>query len=859
MNKEKITNIFDIVEDKVQVIGAKVSNQRHLASIRDAFASFIPFIIVGSFAILINSVFIQPNSLLASLCGAGTGVDDNAELYASWAKVSMFVSPLFTGITGATMDFFAIYISILLGYFLAGTYGDNKMFGGLISLACFLALQPTSALAGDPTGYFNSTGVLFAMVAGLLGPTIFHHISASEKLKVKMPDGVPPAIAKSFDALFPIMFTIIAFASFQPIWGAFAYLVGFGADTSTNTFYTITGSINYALDDSVGANNYDLTGTINIEQGTGLYTAMNLLDKSNLIATNEWTNLPAIPENWENGYVEDNLTKLWWLNEWFTNQVISIIGKDGLWFNISINYGEIAGDPINTVYDFVVETVKVIDQDWYYLVNTVNSLIVLPLQNAGDTAWFVFIIMFLYTFIFFFGIHGGNALAPITSPIFVVAILHNVDVLGVYGSTADAVASGELIVFTDQTSSSFLAVGGAGATMGLTIALYCFSKSPTSREVNKVGTAPSIFNINEPYIFGLPIMLNPIYALPFIMLNPILGVIIYYITAIGWMNPTMFYLPWTFPFGISGLIATADPRSIIVSMCVLLGAFLSYTPFVFLDARAQVKAQLVKNENKEYGTLLADLKEVRKGLSINPSDKKLVAEKNKLRLEIKIMEDEVSAIELFNIKAYREGEYFPVGEKLIKDKYEIIFKNLLDSEADRKDIKDELKVYDRKIKILGTEAKQDTSINESKIILSNKINSLEEKRDVNVSKFEQKIDEIKENTIIKDNKNEEKSKVQIDKIKVEMDMLKKDGNADQKIALLKKEISKIKNDLVINADKNQAKELVKLLKIEEKINEDKTNTKEAIIKAKTDQKEFTEKAENKITIIKAKRDDLFKG
>ncbi len=855
MNKEEITNFMDVLSEKVQTIGAKVSNQRHLSSIRDAFASFIPFIIVGSFAILINSVFIAPDSLFAIICGAGTDPGENAQLYASWSKVSTYISPLFDGIIGATMNFFAIYIAILLGYFLAGTYDDNKMFGGLISLACFLALQPTNAL-DNPLAFFNSTGVLFAMFAGLMGPTIFHHLSTSERLKVKMPDGVPPAIAKSFDALFPIMFTIIIFASFQPIWGAFAYGVGFGASTIDHSFFTLSGTVNYTLGE--GGKDASKTGTIIVEQGTGLYTLMNL---TSLLKGMEISEIPNL-----GGLISNNEKIIPFLDNWFTGQVTSIIGKDGLWFDVNIDYeatfkgADEIGPSFGTSY--TLEPIKIINQDWYYLVNTINSLIVLPLQNAGDTAWFVFIVYGLYTFIFFFGIHGGNALSPIIATIFVTAILHNVDVLAQAGSVSEAINNpiyyDQLRIFSDQTAGAFLEVGGAGATVGLMAALWVFSKSPSSREVNKVGTPPLVFNINEPYIFGLPIMLNPIYALPFIFLQPCLGVVVYFITAAGWMNPTMFYLPWTVPFGISGLVSTADYRSIFVSLAIFVTSFLVYTPFVFMDARAQVKMQLADGENEEYNNLVVEMQEIRKRLLINSTNKELISQKNNLKLKIKIIEDEVAQVDLFNIKAYTEGKYFPVGRELVKEKYALIYENLLDKETNKKEIKDQLKVFDKKIKILGVEAKLDTAIVESEISLSNKIASLEDRRDENVSRLEEKIEETEEHAIIKNNKIEAKSNIKIEKIENEIALLKEQTDYNKKITLLENEIIEINKNSKNYKFINQNKKETKLLKLAEKIKSNKFETSELISKTKTDQQGFADKKQKKLLIVKAKREEQFK-
>ena len=105
-NFEKFSNWFS-------KIGGFFGNQRHFATIRDAFGTFMPLIIVGSFGVLIDSVFINPTGLLATLCGSSKG----NSLYMSWSHVSFYLEPIFTGISGATLSFFSIYMVFCLVIF----------------------------------------------------------------------------------------------------------------------------------------------------------------------------------------------------------------------------------------------------------------------------------------------------------------------------------------------------------------------------------------------------------------------------------------------------------------------------------------------------------------------------------------------------------------------------------------------------------------------------------------------------------------------------------------------------------------------------------------------------------------------
>ena len=116
------------------------------------------------------------------------------------------------------MSFFSVYMAFLFGYFLTGTYGgENKVFGGLVGLAAFLTLNPLAAGGENPATYLGTQGVLMAMFTGLLAPMLLVKLNKVSFLRIKMPDGVPPAVADSFSTLMPLMITIIVFGLIQPV------------------------------------------------------------------------------------------------------------------------------------------------------------------------------------------------------------------------------------------------------------------------------------------------------------------------------------------------------------------------------------------------------------------------------------------------------------------------------------------------------------------------------------------------------------------------------------------------------------------------------------------------------------------
>lgn len=102
----------------------------------------------------------------------------------------------------------------------------------------------------------------------------------------------------------------------------------------------------------------------------------------------------------------------------------------------------------------------------------------------------------------------------------------------------------------------------------------------------KLSAVPGLFNINEPVLFGYPIVYNISMAIPFLVV-PVVGIIIsYFATALGWMNPCVTLVPWTTPVLLSGFLATAgDWRAVIVQAVVLVLGVLIYMPFVKVNDR----------------------------------------------------------------------------------------------------------------------------------------------------------------------------------------------------------------------------------------------------------------------------------
>ncbi|MBG9786327.1 MULTISPECIES: PTS sugar transporter subunit IIC [Brevibacillus] len=198
--------------------------------------------------------------------------------------------------------------------------------------------------------------------------------------------------------------------------------------------------------------------------------------------------------------------------------------------------------------------------------------IIAPLVKAGDSLPGILIPVILITFFWAFGIHGVSIVGTIARPLWEVYLAKN----------AEAVAAGQAIphVAPETFFQWFVWVGGSGATLGLVLCMLLFAKSNYHKTLGKTVIVPGIFNINEPVIFGMPIVLNPVLIIPFVIVPVITASLSYYATVLGLVNPTYIMVPWTLPAPIGAYLATGgDWRAIILVVINILISFLVYIPF----------------------------------------------------------------------------------------------------------------------------------------------------------------------------------------------------------------------------------------------------------------------------------------
>ncbi|EAD9582938.1 PTS sugar transporter subunit IIC [Listeria monocytogenes] len=191
---------------------------------------------------------------------------------------------------------------------------------------------------------------------------------------------------------------------------------------------------------------------------------------------------------------------------------------------------------------------------------------------AVSRSFAALLLAFVSAFLWFFGLHGANIIDPFMQTINIPAIEANVKALE---------AGKELPYIVNKPFfDSFVNLGGTGATIGLIIAIFIVArKHKAYMTVSKLSAAPGIFNINEPMMFGLPIVLNPIMFIPYILAPLVLVTVAYFATAIGWVPACTIVTPWTTPPIIGGALATQSIAGGVLAAVNLGLSILIFLPF----------------------------------------------------------------------------------------------------------------------------------------------------------------------------------------------------------------------------------------------------------------------------------------
>lgn len=207
-----------------------------------------------------------------------------------------------------------------------------------------------------------------------------------------------------------------------------------------------------------------------------------------------------------------------------------------------------------------------------------------PLQKLGGNLFSMIIVETLGQLLWFFGLHGNAIVSGVMDPIWYALSAENMAAF--QGHT-------ELVnIVTKQFKEVFLQIGGSGSTLPL-VFLLVTSKSKQLRTLGLLALPAGLFNINEPIIFGLPIVLAPTLFIPWILTTPILAGVTYFSMWSGLVPYTSgVAIPWTTPTIISGALVSG-PRGAILQVVLIIISLIIYYPFFKM-----IEKQKIREENK---------------------------------------------------------------------------------------------------------------------------------------------------------------------------------------------------------------------------------------------------------------------
>ncbi|GEO48309.1 permease IIC component [Companilactobacillus paralimentarius] len=417
------------MEKHIVPFATKLNEQRHIAAIRDAFMYTFPITMAASIVILINNLVFSKQGFIAQIL-----------FLPKFFPHLEDAQRLLNSVTNGTMNILSIFIAYLVARNLAKYFKADDMLVGLTGIAVFMIMYTPSIMKGGvtylPTTYLGAQGLFVAMLCGGLVGEFLPKLTRIKKLQIKMPDMVPPAVARSFNGLIPIVFVIMAAS--------------------------------------------------------------------------------------------------------ILNFLIQLVAPQG----------------INDVIYKSIQT---------------------PLTHIGVNIYGVIIIAIVQNLLWLVGIHGPNTLNALRSIIFTEADMSNQTYINLHGvvGVPHRVTWGIL-------NDVFANMGGSGMTLGLIIAIFLVSRRKDYRAIAKLAFVPGLFNINEPLMFGLPIVLNPIMAIPFV-LTPVVNILVgYFVTVVfNWIPSPAISMSWTTPGPLMPFIGTGgNLLGLVIGFVCLAISVAMYFPFV---------------------------------------------------------------------------------------------------------------------------------------------------------------------------------------------------------------------------------------------------------------------------------------
>ena len=211
-----------------------------------------------------------------------------------------------------------------------------------------------------------------------------------------------------------------------------------------------------------------------------------------------------------------------------------------------------------------------------------------PLVVAVDSPFGIILISVVTQVLWLVGLHGSSIVSGVVGAF----------ELGNLTANAELVTQGLVpeFIYTEPFRAFFMILGGAGATIALNI-LMLRRKAKQLKTLGRLAIVPSMFNINEPLIFGTPLVLNPTLAIPFILAQTVNGLLTYLVMSMDIIGKTFTYVPWTTPAPLGAALSTMDVKAFVwillliaVDLVIWYPFFKSYEKQLVLEEKAAEKA-----------------------------------------------------------------------------------------------------------------------------------------------------------------------------------------------------------------------------------------------------------------------------
>lgn len=220
---------------------------------------------------------------------------------------------------------------------------------------------------------------------------------------------------------------------------------------------------------------------------------------------------------------------------------------------------------------FVIAFVVLLINGIFILFGTdIYKVIAIPFAFVSHitNTWLGIVVIYLLVHaLWIVGIHGANIVMGLVNPILLANMAQNVD--------------GKFIAYAGEFTNSYVTIGGSGATLLLCFYIAFRAKSDQLRMLGKAAMGPAIFNINEPLIFGLPIVYNPMLTIPFILAPIVSASIGYWSVQLGLAGKAIAQTPWPTPIGIGAYVGSGgNIGAFVVALICALAAFVIWYPFI---------------------------------------------------------------------------------------------------------------------------------------------------------------------------------------------------------------------------------------------------------------------------------------